>query len=57
MLLLGKSYANEQKCKQWRQQRFAYYLTLLCSINIIIIIIIITIVAIIAIITIGISKI
>ena len=24
MLLLGKSYANEQKCKQWRQQRFAY---------------------------------
>ena len=26
LLLLGKSYANEQKCKQWRQQRFAHSL-------------------------------
>ena len=29
---LGKSYANEQKCKQWRQQRFAYRIqVLLCK--------------------------
>ena len=31
-LVLGKSYANEQKCKQWRQQRFAYRIqVLLCK--------------------------
>ena len=31
LLLLGKSYANEKKCKQWRQQRFAYSRMLVVS--------------------------
>ena len=28
LLRLVKSYANEEKCKQWRQQRFAYCIEL-----------------------------